>query len=147
MLTTEHLCVIILQIEEDFKMNYKNISRKTVEESKNIPAPKKPTKLNFPFLYGALSTVFAIFVLCLIPNAVEKNDGVFGLVLNFLMFAGISIFFFCLVDKCYKQDCKDYELSKTNFREYQIIMQLRKEKIQHVFKGSSKQQATKNKKR
>lgn len=147
MLTTEHLCVIILQIEEDFKMNYKNISRKTIEESKNISAPNKPTKLNFAFLYGSLSTAFAIFVLCLIPNAIEKNDGVFGLVLNFLIFVGISIFFFCLVDKSYKQDCKDYELSKTNFREYQIIMQLRKEKFQHLLKGSAKQQTTKNKRR
>lgn len=111
-------------------MDYKNISQRTLQESKNIPAPNKPKKLNIFFWLGLLCAAFAIFFFCFIPNAIEEEDGVFIFILNFLMFGGFSIFFFYSSPKMFAQQCKDYELSKSNFREYQITIQLRKEKAE-----------------
>ena len=111
-------------------MDYKNISQRTLQESKKIPAPKKPKKLNLLFWFGLLGAAFAIFIFCFIPNSIEEEDGVFIFVLNFLMFGGVSIFLFYSSSKMYEQQCKDYELSKHNFRDYQITIQLRKEKAE-----------------
>lgn len=108
-------------------MDYKNISNTTLQESKNIPAPKEPTRLNVCFWASILLAGFALLCICFIPKAIAEGDGIFIFIFNSLIWGGISIALFKAAKKQYEQKCKDYELSKSNFREYQIEMQLRKE--------------------
>ena len=114
-------------------MDHKNISQRTLQESKNIPVPKKPVKFNYLFWAGILFTLFTTLFICVLPSAIEEEEGIFGILLGFIMFGCISSFFFYLSHKHYIQQCKDYELSKTNRKEYQITVQLRKEQADQQY--------------
>lgn len=111
-------------------MDHKNISKRTLQESKKIPVPKKPKRFNLFFWLGLLFAVCAIFDFYFILDAIEEEEGAFIYILCFLIFSFFSIFLFYCSPQVYKQQSKDYELSKTNFRDYQITMQFRKEKIE-----------------
>jgi len=114
-------------------MDYKNLSQKTLQESKNIPHPNKPTFFNLLFWCAFIVTSFALlFIFVGIPKIIENDKLNFFTIIVVLLFLGMGVLCFYLCIVLYKKNCDDYELSKRDFRQYQIKMQIEKERKQQI---------------
>ena len=117
-------------------MDYKNLSQKTLRESKNIPYPRKPTFFNVWFWCGVIITSLVLFVCVRLPNAIEYDELDFWTVIAVLFFLGLGVFSFYLCKIFYKKNRDDYDLAQQDFRQYQIKMQLEKEQRQSQYQAT-----------